>query len=102
MSVVDEIMKYVWITVVDGAPVLLHNPEQIQRIVDEAAAPAPNTHEIPVHSAVEAALTEVMGWIDGWNPAFEEDPEWSETRERVEEALDKKEKEPIDKKTTTS
>ena len=33
------------------------------------------------------ALIEVLVWIDGWDPNFIYDDEWSATRERVQKAL---------------
>ena len=33
------------------------------------------------------ALTEVMEWIRGWDPSFIEDPEWFDTKAKVEAAL---------------
>jgi len=33
------------------------------------------------------ALTDVMVWIDGWSPAFTDDPEWTETNAAVWQAL---------------
>lgn len=36
---------------------------------------------------LDAALREVMEWISGWNPNFEEDPEWPATKKKVKEAL---------------
>lgn len=35
------------------------------------------------------ALQEVMGWISNWNPNFEHDDEWPETRARVGAAIAK-------------
>ena len=33
------------------------------------------------------ALTEVMEWLSNWNPEFTDDPEWDDTKAKVDEAL---------------
>ena len=40
---------------------------------------------------LHAALTEVMGWVNNWDTAFLEDPEWPVTLKRVNDALTPKE-----------
>lgn len=41
------------------------------------------------HDALVEALAEVMVWIDNWSPAFVEDDEWLDTKEKVRAALAK-------------
>ena len=40
---------------------------------------------------LRAALTEVMVWINEWEPAFIQDGEWRETKRMVRAALGEKE-----------
>lgn len=40
---------------------------------------------------LEAALREVMAWINNWDPAFVMDDEWPETKARVDAALARRE-----------
>ena len=48
----------------------------------------PQTTEI---EKLRAALTEVMVWINEWEPAFIQDGEWRETKRMVRAALGEKE-----------
>lgn len=42
---------------------------------------------VNAHEALVAALAEVMEWIANWHPDFTDDPEWSDTRQKVDAAL---------------
>jgi len=33
------------------------------------------------------ALKEVMGWIDGWEPDFVDDPDWEVVQEMIDDVL---------------
>ena len=35
------------------------------------------------------ALKQVLGWIDSWETSFDDDPEWLETRHRIDAILSK-------------
>lgn len=62
-------------------PIFKHEPEKAAEAWNNAPRKARERD-------LDVALTEVMGWISGWSPNFEEDEEWPATKEKAEKALE--------------
>ena len=62
------------------------------RYLGPCIGPAAERAQLQAENArLRAALTEVMVWINEWEPAFIQDEEWRETKRMVRAALGEKE-----------
>lgn len=65
-----------------------HYPCAVLELCDELDALRARVAELEESNRqLIIALTDVMTWVDGWEPTFTEDPEWVETNAAVWQAL---------------